>query len=174
MKQHQRTEGKNDEWGTPPEIMTPLGKFDLDPCAFARPLKALARWNLALPFECGLKHDWSVGEFLAKDLIPEHRLRIWCNPPFNRYQRPKWMRKMSEHGNGIMLIPAATETKAFFDYVWEKAHAVCFLRGRPHFHYIDGTRAKANCGCSIALVAYGKENINTLICANLGRTLTLR
>ncbi len=83
------------------------------------------------------------------------------------------MKKMAEHGNGIMLIPAATETEAFFKYVWEKADAVCFVKGRPHFHYVDGTRAKANCGCSIALVAYGAENVAVLQAANLGQTILL-
>lgn len=80
---------------------------------------------------------------------------------------------MADHGNGIMLIPAATETAAFYEYVWERADAVCFLRGRPHFHHADGTRASANCGCSIALVAYGKDNAAQLEAANLGQALKL-
>lgn len=173
MKAHQRTVGRNDEWGTPPEIVAALGKFDLDPCAMPRPVKAFATWNVAMPFEDGLKVDWSVGEFLAKDLTPEQRLRVWCNPPFNRYARPKWMAKMADHGNGIMLIPAATETAAFFKYVWERADAVCFLRGRPHFHYADGSRASFNCGTAIVLVAYGKQNAEALQNSKLGKYVPL-
>lgn len=167
MKAHQRTVGKNDTWLTPPEILDALGKFDLDPCAAPRPKKSCATWNLAMPFEDGLKTPWVMGE--CRDFRP----RVWCNPPFNRYARPKWMAKMADHGNGIMLIPAATETRAFFDYVWGKADAICFLRGRPHFYHEDGTRAKANCGCSIALVAYGKINALALKNSNLGQTINL-
>lgn len=80
---------------------------------------------------------------------------------------------MAQHGNGIMLVPAATETEAFDAYVWRQAAAVCFLKKRPHFYFIDGTRARANCGCSIALVAYGKANAVALKAANLGTTLLL-
>ncbi len=173
MKQHQSTVGKSDSWGTPPDMLGRLGRFDLDPCAFPRPLKACATYSLALPFEDGLKSDWSIGESKAGELQPQDRVRVWCNPPFNRYERPKWMRKMAEHGNGIMLIPAATETKAFAEFVWSMADAVCFVYGRPHFHYVDGTRAKANCGCSIVLVAYGESNVVALIHSELGRTVRL-
>lgn len=168
MKAHQTTVGKSDTWLTPPEILKDLGEFDLDPCAAPRPPKSIARYNLALPFECGLKYRWQIGE-----CYEPWNVRVWCNPPFNRYARPKWMEKMADHGNGIMLIPAATETKAFFDYVWSRADAVCFMRGRPHFLHADGTRSKANCGCSIALVAYGAKNAEILERANLGQTLKL-
>lgn len=173
MKQHQRTEGKSDSWGTPPELLARLGKFDLDPCAFPRPIKACATYSLALPFENGLKVDWSIGEFKARETTAQNRVRVWCNPPFNRYERPKWMEKMAQHGRGTMLIPAATETKAFKLYVWDQADAVCFVFGRPHFHYPDGTRAKANCGCSIVLVAYGAKDAAILEQSGLGKTLRL-
>jgi len=33
---------------------------------------------------------------------------------------------------------------------------VLFLEGRLHFHYPDGTRAKANAGAPSCLVAYGR------------------
>lgn len=32
----------------------------------------------------------------------------------------------------------------FFRYVWDVAAGVLFLRGRLHFHYVDGAEAKAN------------------------------
>jgi hypothetical protein len=171
MKSHQQTEGKSDTWLTPPEIFNALGPFDLDPASpELAPGKrlpwAMAEINIA-PNLDGLCDEWWAP-------YPDGRKpRVWLNPPFNRYLRPKWMKRMAEHGNGIMLIPAATETAAFFDYVWGRADAVCFVRGRPHFHYLDGKRAKANCGCSIALVAYGKSNTLALEGANLGRTIRL-
>jgi len=45
---------------------------------------------------------------------------------------------------------------------------VLFLRGRPHFHYADGTRAAANSGAPIALVAYGAEDARILESCGLG------
>lgn len=83
------------------------------------------------------------------------------------------MRKMADHGNGIMLIPAATETRAFDEFVWQRADAVCFVKGRPHFHYVDGGRASFNCGTAIVLVAYGQENVEILLNSGLGKTLRL-
>lgn len=103
MKQHQTTIGKNDEWLTPPEIIKALGVFDLDPCAPISPPWKTAK-NHYSENDDGLSKKWNG--------------RVWCNPPFNRNVRPKWMKKMSEHNNGIMLVPAACETKAFYDYVW--------------------------------------------------------
>ncbi|NQZ78615.1 MAG: adenine methyltransferase [Ekhidna sp.] len=158
MKAHQSTIGRNDEWLTPPDVLAPLGKFDLDPCApVNRP------WPTA---EC---HYTEADNGLAL----AWRGRVWCNPPFNRNERPKWMERVAQHGNAVMLIPAATETKAFFDHVWQKADAVLFLEGRPHFHYVDGSRAKANCGTSICLVAYGAHNAEILAESGLGKFISL-
>lgn len=158
MKQHQRAIGKNDEWITPPQIVRSLGEFDLDPCSpIETPIRFSEKWFTIE--DDGIKSPWDG--------------RVWLNPPFNRYERPRWMRKMAEHGNGIMLIPAATETDAFDRWVWKRADAVCFVKGRPHFYYVDGVRAKANCGTAIALVAYGEDNVRSLELSGLGRVVRL-
>ena len=158
MKAHQKTIGQNDEWLTPPKMLDALGSFDLDPCSPINRPWWTAKVCLTI-LDDGLKSDWQG--------------RVWLNPPFNRYERPVWMRKMADHGNGIMMIPAATETKAFDDFVWKRADAVCFVKGRPHFHFVDGKRASFNCGTAIALVAYGSENTKILAASELGRTILL-
>lgn len=81
---------------------------------------------------------------------------VWLNPPFGR-DAARWLARLVEHGDGIALLPARTETRMFFDHVWSKASAVLFLRGRPHFHYVDGRRAAANSGAPICLIAYGQR-----------------
>lgn len=159
MKGHQKSIGLNDEWLTPPELLLPLGEFDLDPCAPQVRPWATARRHIALP-EDGLGAAWHG--------------RVWCNPPFNRYVRPMWMRKMAEHGNGILLVPAATETEAFDLHVWHAATAVCFVRSRPHFCFVDGKRAAFNSGPAIALAAYGESNATILEVCGLGKTLRLK
>ena len=174
MKAHQQTVGKSDTWLTPREITDKLGWFHLDPCAAPPPWNDRAKVNLFAPTFDGLSCGWGSNSMKQAIGNGVQSVRVWCNPPFNRYERPKWMAKMAEHGNGIMLIPAATETEAFFKYVWSKADAVCFLRGRPHFLNHLGQRAKANCGCSIALVAYGQQNVDALRAANLGHVLSLK
>lgn len=154
---HQSAKMKNDEWLTPPEIIKELGSFDLDPCSpIIRPWPTANR-HFTIEDD-GLAQHWSG--------------RVWCNPPFGR-EAVKWLRRMAEHGNGIALIPARTETKMFYETVWLCADAILFIRGRPHFHTIDGVRAPFNSGASICLVAYGGENIDALFNCGLGYTVML-
>ena len=153
MKAHQQTIGKNDEWLTPPWILQPLGDFDLDPCAPTLRVWSTAKLHYTKE-DNGLDKSWSG--------------RVWCNPPFHRHLRPKWMQKMATHNNGIMLLPAAGETKAFADYVWGRCSGILMLNRRPHFHYVEGTRARANSGCTICLVAYGADNFEVLKKSGLG------
>lgn len=93
--------------------------------------------------------------------------RVWLNPPFGR-AAAKWLRKLADHGNGIALIPARTETAMFTESVWQRADAVLFLHGRPHFHRPDGSRAAFNSGAPICLVAYGIANVVALSRSRLG------
>ena len=146
LSAHQSARMKNDEWLTPPEILTPLGKFDLDPCS---PIKR--PWDTA-------RHHFTIED---DGLSLEWQGRVWLNPPFGN-EASAWMRKLAEHGDGILLIPARTETEMFFSYVWEHGNAICFLKKRPHFHYVDGSRAKFNSGAPICLVAYGEDNASIL------------
>lgn len=155
MSGHQSAKMKSDVWLTPPEILKPLGKFDLDPCSPAnRPWDTAAK-HISLPAD-GLVAEWSG--------------RVWLNPPFGK-SAAHWLRKLAHHGNGIALIPARTETEMFYKNVWGHADAVCFLRGRPHFHRLDGSRAAFNSGAPICLVAYGKANARVLKACGLGVTL---
>lgn len=152
---HQSARMKNDEWLTPPEIMAPLGAFDLDPCAPINRPWATASIHYTIN-DNGLVQPWHG--------------RVWCNPPFGR-EAVKWLRRMVEHRNGIALIPARTETAMFYETVWGAADAVLFIQGRPHFHYADGRRAPFNSGAPICLVAYGIQNVSALVNSGLGVVL---
>lgn len=156
LSAHQSARMKSDTWLTPPEWIEKLGPFDTDPCCPPN-----MPWETA-PYmfhENGLEQPWCG--------------RVWLNPPFGR-EAIKWLRALAfEHGNGIALIPARTETAMFYECVWPVADSVCFVKGRPHFHYADGTRAPFNSGAPICLVAYGPENTNKLIHADLGVTMIL-
>lgn len=140
-------------WLTPPEWVSVLGPFDLDPCAAPSPRPwPTAACHVALP-EDGLRTAWFG--------------RVWCNQPFGRYAEP-WLERMAEHGNGIALTFARTETVMFQRHVWAKASAVLFVAKRPHFCRPDGTRAKGNSGGPICLIAYGENNVASLQNSNLG------
>jgi hypothetical protein len=86
---------------------------------------------------------------------------VWCNPPYG-LEAANWLNKLAEHGNGIALIFARTETKMFFDHVWKKADALLFIEGRLYFHRVNGEKAKANSGAPSVLIAYGSHNVETL------------
>lgn len=134
---HNATTGQ-DEWLTPPELIAALGPFDLDPCApIVRPWPTAARHFTVE--DDGLRQQW---EGLT-----------WLNPPYATVAR--WLAKLAAHGNGIALLHARTETRWFHDHIWAHATALLFLKGRLHFHYVDGKRAAANSGAPSVLAAYG-------------------
>jgi hypothetical protein len=138
-------EGATNEWLTPPEILQALGAFDLDPCS---PLKR--------PWDTASTH-YTVRE---DGLSAEWRGRVWLNPPYGPHVG-EWLKRLAEHGDGIALLFARTETDAFFR-AWQHADAMLFLRGRLHFHHVDGKRAAHNGGAPSVLIAFGKTNVARL------------
>jgi len=153
-----RRDGK-DEWLTPPEIIRACGHFDLDPCApIVRPWPTADRHYTIE--DDGLVQPWAG--------------RVWLNPPYGR-ETGKWLQKLAEHGNGIALTFARTETNMFFSTVWDRADAILFLRGRLRFHRVDGTLAPDTAAAPSCLIAYGEPNVAALQAAGLkGKLVTLR
>ncbi len=81
---------------------------------------------------------------------------VWCNPPYGK-ALGTWLNRMAVHGNGIALVFARTETRAFFDYVWPFATSILFLKGRLTFNCADGSVLKhgGNSGGPSVLIGYG-------------------
>ena len=102
---HQSARMQNDEWLTPPEIVRACGQFDLDPCA-----------PIVRPWDTASRHFTVEDDGLAQSWDG----RVWCNPPFGR-EAAAWLARMAEHGNGVALIPARTETAMFYASVWGAA-----------------------------------------------------
>jgi hypothetical protein len=143
---HHSTAMGKDEWLTPPEIVTELGPFDLDPCApIVRPWDTAARHYTVQ--DDGLSLPWEG--------------RVWCNPPYG-LQAAAWLRRCVLHRDAVALIFARTETVMFFQHVWDEADAVLFLRGRLFFHHVSGEKAKNGSGGPSVLVAYGDRNADAL------------
>lgn len=153
MSSHQSARAKSTTWLTPPEWIKALGPFDLDPCCPAKMPWQTATAMLT-PHHDGLRHPW-VG-------------RVWLNPPFTTKTVGVWLEKLADHGDGIALVAARTETQWFYWSVWYRADAICFVKSRPHFHHPNGKRAKGNSGAPIALAAYGQKNVDALERAGLG------
>lgn len=139
---------ESNDWITPPEFVKKFGKFDLDPC------HSLSQNNPKNKKIYG-KHAKKVYTIKDDGLKQKWKGRVWLNPPYGRSISP-FMEKMSEHGNGIALVPARTDTRWFHDFVFKKASAILFLKGRIKFYGSEGyagyTATFPSC-----LVSYDKE-----------------
>lgn len=138
---HTRTTKSTDDWITPRTLIERIGPFDLDPCS-----------SLTQPWPCAAK------AFTIEDdglMLPWEGL-VWCNPPYGA-RTGAWLNRLAMHGNGIALVFARTETRAFFRYVWPYASALLFLRGRLTFNRPDGSSPKMghNSGGPSVLIGYG-------------------
>lgn len=134
-------------WITPPSILRVLGPFDLDPCACATQTNKTAT-VMVRPPEDGLADGFAW------------KGRVWLNPPYGRGIE-KWMRRLAEHGDGIALVFAKTET-AWFQEAAKSASAFLFIRKRISFLRPDMTAGASPCGSSV-LIAYGVKNALALI-----------
>lgn len=134
-------DGRHDRWLTPPGIVEALGPFDVDPCAdVAQPWRtARVQWTID---DDGLAQPW---EGIA-----------WVNPPYGG-RVGDWLARLADHGDGIALVFARTETAWFVEHVWRSATALYFVHGRIHFYDVRGQRSMANAGAPSVLVAYGDE-----------------
>lgn len=162
MTGHQSARMLADEWLTPPEITAALGPFDLDPCSPAEPPWPIApRWFTAE--DDGLIQPWSG--------------RVWLNPPYGQ-ETGLWLRRLADHGSGVALVFARTETRMFLEQVWACATAVLFLRGRLTFYRLDGRKGReaggGNSGAPSVLIAYSIEDAERLrTCGIAGQFIRL-
>lgn len=145
----EKTKNSTDEWYTPKYILDALGgggKFDLDPCA---PICRL--WDTAQ------HHYTKEDDGLTKQWFG----RVWLNPPYSRPLIEKFVAKLAEHGNGIALLFNRCDSQMFHEYIFSKASAMLFLRGRIKFYRADRTQGMQP-GCGSILIAYGETNAKIL------------
>lgn len=159
MAGHESTRYDSEDWVTPMELVAPLGQFDLDPCeATPQPWKFAKKGYKKA--DDGFKQDWKG--------------RVWLNPPYGR-NTAHWLKRLADHGEGTALIFARTETKTFFSEVWDKAHAVLFLKGRVKFCLPDGSKPGNCAGAPSVMIAYGVKDAYKLEMSGIpGKFVRLR
>jgi hypothetical protein len=135
---HQQVIGKSQDHLTPRWILEALGPFDLDPCASPDPR----------PWDCATT-NWAT-DGLDR---PWHGL-TFLNPPFHRYEVGHWVSRLAEHGDGIALLHARTET-GWFTPIWKSASAILFMADRIKFCRPDGSEEPHNSGAPPILAAFG-------------------
>lgn len=115
----------HDHWATPKHIYDQLDQefnFDFDPC----PLHS--SFN-------GLEVEWGKSNYV--------------NPPYNRRDKPKFIKKAYDQWRKgktcVLLIPVKTSTYDFHEYILPHAE-IRFLKGRPKFleHGKEGKFAGRN------------------------------
>jgi DNA N-6-adenine-methyltransferase (Dam) len=138
---HQQCVGKSQDHLTPKSFIERLGPFDLDPCAADPRPWDCAKVNYTKAMD-GLSRPW------PRDL------RVWLNPPFDRYEVAAWIEKLAEHNYGVALLHARCETD-WFGLVWQHASAILFLSRRISFCRPDGSEQLHNSGAPPVLAAFG-------------------
>jgi hypothetical protein len=141
-------EGKTNTWFTPPEILRALGPFDLDPCT-----------QTFRPFDTAARHicEDAGGDGLAE----EWKGRVWLNPPYGK-AIPFWLEKLANHGNGIALVFARTDTR-WGQFALSRASAVNFMKGRVAFiPWGDRIPTASSSGSPSMLLAFGESNVSAI------------
>jgi hypothetical protein len=138
--------GKTNDWLTPPALVKQIGPFDLDPCGCKGMPWRIATTTFFLPEQDGLVEPWFG--------------RVILNPPYGADIGP-WLKRMADHGNGVLVVFARCETAAWQEYVFPHADAALFLAGRVHFRLPSGERGKSGTAPSM-LLAFGQNNVDAL------------
>ena len=146
---HETFVGKSVEWATPPSL---LARFDDLPLTDVTPFRA-GIFDDATHYHDALVDEWNG--------------HVWCNPPYGA-SVPWFVDRMIKHGDGLLLLPSRTETRAF-QKAARAADAVTFLRERLYFRRRDDLTGRAPFGS--VLFAYGMECASALVKADLGWTV---
>lgn len=155
---HERGWSGSVEWYTPPEVFEALRlTFDLDPAAPPGGVPWVPANTHYSAREDGLAQPWSG--------------TVWLNPPYGR-EVGQWLARLADHGDGIALVFARTDTRWWHATVPD-ATAVCFIAGRIRFVPGDGRATRDTAGAPSALIAYGLTCAIAVAESGLGQTLVV-
>lgn len=132
----------SDEWYTPKWLIDTLGPFDLDPCSSVNPLfpTATETYNKE---QDGLTKEWDKNKV------------VWLNPPYSSRLIKEFVKKLSEHNNGIAILVNRTDNLLFQEVIFPKAKSMIFMRRRVKFLNPEGVSRTPMFGS--VLVAFGEE-----------------
>jgi len=145
-------------WCTPPKYVRAVrevfkGRIALDPCS-NRHSVVLAEVEYRLPEADGLRRSWDFPT-------------IYLNPPYGADRQrgttiKDWLRRCAlaheEYGSEVLaLVPVATNTRHWKDYVWGVAAAVCFLYDTRLRFLVDGKDEGKGAPMSCAMVYWGRH-----------------
>ncbi len=145
-------------WCTPPKYVRAVrevlgGTIALDPCSNRHSI-VHAEVEYQLPEHDGLRSTWEYPT-------------IYVNPPYGADRQrgttiKDWLRRCAyaheEYGSEVLaLVPVATNTKHWKDYVFGVADAVCFLYDTRLRFLVDGKDQGKGAPMSCAMVYWGEH-----------------
>lgn len=148
-------------WCTPPKYIDAVKEvfgrnIALDPCSNEWSI-VKAETEFRLPFQDGLKESWDYPT-------------IYVNPPYGSDKERKttikhWLYKcaqahMEYNSEVLALVPVATNTGHWKDYVWGRATAVCFLYDTRLRFLVDGKDEGKGAPMACAMI-YWNKNFDT-------------
>lgn len=154
---HETSGGGSIEWYTPGWVFAAIGlTFDLDPCSpLAGPNPHVPAKRFYTAREDGLTQPWAGC--------------VWLNPPYGE-ETPKWVGKLAEHGDGMALVFARTDTQ-WGQAALRRSTAACFIAGRVPFIPGDDRREVSSPAAPSMLLAYGDRCARALLAADMGVVL---
>jgi len=144
-------------WCTPPKYVNAVkkvfgGKISLDPCSNEWSI-VHAETEYHLPEKDGLKESWDYPT-------------IYVNPPYGSDKErgttiKHWLYECAHahknYGSEVLaLVPVATNTGHWKDYVWGRATAVCFLYDTRLRFLVDGKDEGKGAPMSCAMIYWNK------------------
>ncbi|MCD4728313.1 MAG: phage N-6-adenine-methyltransferase [Pirellulales bacterium] len=146
------------EWGTPEKYVSAIleffdGHIDLDPCSNEYSI-VHAAVEYMLPENDGLRESWDFPT-------------IYVNPPYGIDKEhgtsiKNWLRKCATaHGDFgsevLALVPVATNTGHWKNYVFGQAAAICFLYDTRLRFLVNGHNGGKGAPMSCAMIYWGKD-----------------
>lgn len=166
----------NKDWCTPKKYVNAIkeffdGEIDLDPCSNEDSI-INAKVEYILPEKDGLKESWNYPT-------------IYINPPYGRDIERKttiknWLAKCAEANNKynsevLALVPVATNTSHWKEYIFSKATAICFLSDTRLKFRINGDENNKGSPMACAMIYWGNNSDNFCRIFNTyGKTVKLK
>ena len=145
-------------WCTPPKYVDAVkkvfgGGIALDPCSNEWSV-AGAEMEFCLPYQDGLKELWDYPT-------------IYVNPPYGSDRErgttiKHWLYKCAHahkqyNSEVLALVPVATNTGHWKEYVWGRATAICFLYDTRLRFLVDGKDEGKGAPMACAMIYWNKN-----------------
>lgn len=157
------------DWNTPTKYVNLIYKIfdeiDFDPCSNKDSI-VNAKTEIMLPND-GLSVEWNyktifVNPPYGRDFNRKTTIKDWIAKAYNSYKK--------YNSEILLLIPVATNTTHWKEYIFNKATAICFLSDTRLKFRINGNEKNKGCPTACAMVYFSSnknkfyEIFNTVGC----------